>query len=462
MNDCNYFRRSIAHRRAPGWLALLTATVLAPVEALAASEISERVALGSFRGPHAARVRDAVEGALLRRYYLVPESMVTEAARQSGGGLRSDEDFAAVGKTLNVKAFVSATVSKQKGWQVEMMIRQGATGQPIGRFAWSDRRINDLAASLARSTPQRLRAVMSDGIVARQADAPAAVVSSAREADAPEAVVSSSPRKGPPPAKKEDDDDDSEGDSDPVSHAGTIPYFELGLGGRVFNRSLSYRDNVSGLPGYKLSGASGAAIEAALNLFAGFRQTAGTWQAGLGLTVNFNYGLAVGSTVNGGAGSSPTNVFGYELGLRDQIGVGSGFVIPHVGYVVDSFSANIAGANSPDVSYHSLRVGLGVRLTPTSHTSIRASVDYLDVLSAGALNGDDRFPRATVQGLDLSLGGAYQFAESFEVQLQGSLRRYGIDTKVTPADPLVVGGAIDQYLSMTMGVTYRPALTGGH
>src|SRR5438552_17787146 len=89
MNDCNYFRRSIAHRWAPGWLALLTATVLAPVEAFAASEISERVALGSFRGPHAARVRDAVEGALLRRYFLVPESMVTEAARQSGGVLRS-------------------------------------------------------------------------------------------------------------------------------------------------------------------------------------------------------------------------------------------------------------------------------------------------------------------------------------------------------------------------------------
>jgi hypothetical protein len=32
--------------------------------------------------------------------------------------------------------------------------------------------------------------------------------------------------------------------------------------------------------------------------------------------------------------------------------------------------------------------------------------------------------------------------------------------KARPDDQLIVGGAVDQYLSMTMGVTYRPTLGG--
>src|SRR4051794_38705019 len=63
---------------------------------------NQRVVLRAFRGPQAARVKDAVESALLLRYSLVPDSMVTEAARRSGGRLLTDQDYAAVAKTLNV------------------------------------------------------------------------------------------------------------------------------------------------------------------------------------------------------------------------------------------------------------------------------------------------------------------------------------------------------------------------
>src|SRR4051812_42274592 len=216
MNRLPHPGRRILHRPGPGaLLLLLAATALAPAAGFAAGEANQRVALGSFRGPQAARVRDAVEGALLRRYFLVPESMVAEAARQSGGLLRSDEDFAAVGKSLRVKAFVSATVRKQKSWQVDMVVRKGDTGQPIGQFAWADSHIKSLAASLARSTPKRLRALMSADIAARGAGTEAAVVASPRtEPPSPPAKkeAGAATNDAPADAVTEDDDDDDDHD----------------------------------------------------------------------------------------------------------------------------------------------------------------------------------------------------------------------------------------------------------
>jgi hypothetical protein len=438
-------RRLLPTHAAPALLAfVLSAAALAPTEVLAASEISERVALGAFRGPQATRVRDAVENALLRRYYLVPESMVAEAARKSGVRLKSDQDFAAVGKTLNVKVFVSATVRRQKNWRVEMVVRKGETGQPVGRFDWSDRRIDSLAASLARSTPKRLRALMSDQVVVAEATGAAATVSASPEPVSETSVA---------------DEENVIAESTPQPARPTQPYMELGVGGRVFNRSLSYTDNVSGLPGYHLDRAMAISLDMALHPFAAASSTAGSGWAGIGLTGAINYALGVDTSIDGTVGRSRTEVHGYEVGLRHRIAWGIAELMPHAGYMVDTFVAN-ASATSPDVSYRSVRAGLGARLALSSRIMIRASADYLHVLSAGPLNGDNRFPRATVRGVDLTMGVGYTFVDSLEAQLQVGLRRYGIDMKARPDDQLIVGGAVDQYLSMTMGVTYRPTLGG--
>jgi hypothetical protein len=471
MNQRPHVRRQMFHHSGAAAVALLlAATGLAPAAALAAGETNPRVALGGFRGPQAARMRDAVEGALLRRYFVVPESIIAEAARQSGGRLRSDEDFAAVGKSLNVNAFLSATVRKQKTWQVDMVVRKGDTGQPIGRFAWSDSRIKSLAASLARSTPTRLRALMSADVVARRADTEAAVMASPQAEPPPPApkhdTAAAATRAG---GDDQDDEDDADTDAGPAQtddhHPAVpapanrkIPYMEFSVGGRVFNRSVTYSDNVSGLRAYKLSGATAISADIVLHPLASFGETARTWQAGLGLTGNLTYGVGVSSKAEGGASAS-TSVHGYEVGMHQQIVFGSLDLIPRVGYMADTFIANV-GTDSPDVSYHSLRVGLATRVAVTSQTTIRASIDYLHVLSAGPLNDDARFPRATVRGLDASIGLSYRLSDSFEVDVQGALRRYGIDTKVTRGDPLIVGGAVDQYLSFVTGLTYNPTLGG--
>lgn len=436
MNYSKCLRRA-AQGRAVVVAVLVAGGVLAPREVFAGGDVSDRVAMGAFRGPQAARVRDAVESALLRRYFLVPESMVDEAARKSGVQMRSDQDFAAVGKTLNIRAFVSATVKRQKNWRVEMVVRKGETGQAVGRFDWSDRRLDNLAASMARSAPKRLQALMSSDVVAA--------------APGPAETVTATPAEEP---------SENSGDTSEEGTAASRPQppLEFSVGGRVFNRSLSYTDNVSRLPAYRLGGAMAVTMEMALHPFAALGMTS-SWAAGIGLTGNMNYAVGVDTRVDANGAGSRTEVHGYQVGLRHRITAGIADLMPHVGYMVDTFVAN-AATSSPDVRYRSVRAGVAARLMVSPRFALAASADYLHVLSAGPLNGEDQFPRATVRGVDLGMGVGYALMPQVEANLQVGLRRYGIDMKTRPDDQLIVGGAIDQYLSMTMGVTYRPTIGG--
>jgi hypothetical protein len=416
-------------------LVLALAALLVPAGASAA-EMNHRVAIGAFKGPQAARLQDAVESSLLRRYYLVPGSEVSEAARKSGVRLRSASEFAEVARRLNVEAFVTATVKKDRDWKVEMVVRKGETGEAVGRYDWSDRRIEALASALARATPRRLRAVL-----ASNGGAPAA-----SEPDADEVVV-----KAKAPSLPDRASDEGDGETAPAR-----PYLELGVAGKMFNRTMSYADNFSHLPGYSLGRATALAIDVALQPFALAAGTRDSWIAGLGLTGAFSYALDIGTEL-AGARRASSQVYGYEVGLRQRFALGSFDLIPHAGYLVDTFLSNGSDV-APDVRYQVARAGIAGRVALGTRFSLHASADFLHVLSAGPLTDASKFPRATAEGMDLGGGAGYALADSLEADVSVGLRRYGWDMKVVPGDTLIAGGAIDQYLSVTVGLVYRPTL----
>ena len=413
-------------------LALLSVAIGFPAQA-APEGANHRVVLRAFHGPEAARVKVAVETALLLGYSLVPESMVIEAARRSGGRLLTDQDFAAVARTLNVQAFVSATVRKQQDWQVAMVVRKGDTGQAVARYDYSGRRIDALAASVARRTPKRLRILLAGGPDL----APPAVdeVVQVRAVD-----VRPAPEGSPAPI---------------AVGAREQPFLEISVGTRVFNRSMSFAQNVNGLPGYRLDGGTGLATEMALHPFGASSATASSWAAGIGLFGAVNLSFGIGTQVDATGIPSRTDAYGYEAGLRYRIAAGAFDLLPHGSYLVDNFVAS--GDLSPNVHYQVLRGGLGTRVALSSRFSLRASLDYLHVLSAGALTSTT-FPHASANGLDVSLGAGYEIGKTFEVQASASLRRYGFDMRSRPGDAFVAGGASDQYLSMIVGIAYRPSL----
>ena len=429
-------RRAIVARLAPALGLLSIVLGGASAQAAAPDAGNQRVVLRQFRGPQAARVKDAVESALLLRYALVPDSMVTEAARRSGGRLLTDQDFAAVAKTLNVHAFVSATVRKQQDWRVEMVVRKGDTGQAVGRYDWSGRRIEALAASVARNTPKRLRVLL-----AGKTDLEPPAVD--------EAVVARAA-----PAQEEQPEPGSAPDAE-TSARPERPFLEVGVGSRVFSRSMSFAQNVNGLPGYRLNGATGLTAEMALHPFAASSATAGSWAAGIGLFGNVSLSFGIATQADASGVPSRTDAHGYEAGLRYRIAAGIFDVVPRGSYLVDNFVTS--GDVSPNVHYQVLRVGLATRAALSSRFSLRASVDYLDVLSAGALTSTT-FPHSSANGVDVTLGAGYGIGKTFEVQAAAALRRYGFDMRSRPGDPFIAGGASDQYLSMVLGIAYRPSL----
>jgi hypothetical protein len=431
----------------------------------------------------------------LRRYFLVPESAVVDAARKTGVRLQTAQDFAQVARNLNVQAFVTATVRKQRVWTVQMVVRKGDTGMMVGRFDWKDRHIDNLAAALARTTPRRLAALLAAG-AARPAPSPVDDVLASAEPAASKAPALPEPEETaardqpeerkperrpvrlaraervervakaerteaadaeehaqaerPAPRKERQD----EFETDPTAPR---PFFELGVGGRVFSRNMTYADNFSGLPGYKLSRASALSLDAAFYPFALAPSTAGSWVRGLGLTGAFNYAMGIGTQGGGTAGATRTEVYGYEVGVRQRFIVGMVDVIPHVGYLVDQFMATNA-ERSPDVRYTVVRVGMGGQLNLSSKAAVRAAIDYLNVLDPGPMAV--MFPHATAQGVDLTLGVGYAFTDSLEGQVAVGWKRYGFDMHAQPEDENIAGGAVDEYLSMTLGFAYRPTLSG--
>jgi hypothetical protein len=243
--------------------------------------------------------------------------------------------------------------------------------------------------------------------------------------------------------------------SAPQSTAPVRSYFEVRVGGRVFNRNFAYADNFSGLPGYKVDGAFAVETEVALHPFAlisGWRESR---MASVGLTGAVTYAPGFQSSANSSGSQRATQVHGYEIGARQRSALGPVELFPRLGYLVDSFAARL-GELSPDVTYRAARVGLLTRYMASDRITVFGSIDYLHVLSAGSV-ADDRFPRATVRGVDLSVGAGYQVTGSLDIQLTTALRRYAFAMHARPTDAVIVGGASDQYLSMALGLTYRPS-----
>ena len=486
-------------RGAGAWAvtAMAAATAIAAPAPDADGELAQRVAIDSFRGPQGAVVQDAVESALLRRYFLVPDAQVTEAARKSGVRLRSDEDFAEVGKSLNVAAFVTATVKRNKNWRVEMVVRDGETGEAVARYDVTDRRLEGLAAALARATPRRLQVLLAshtDGDADEEALLRAKVRPAARPGARPpgdadeDAERNAQVRRRARPtdgkardgkagkggqdkgdgkdakdAKDDEDADETAADDQPARGRGDAiprPYLELGGGGRVFSRSMTFTDNVSNIPAYRLDRATAITIDMALHPFAMMESTRDDWIAGFGLTGNVTYAMGVTTEQAGTQGRARTEVHGYELGLRYRAALGPVDVTPRLGFIAETFAANV-GTVSPDVDYRVVRAGLGTQVFLSRQAFMRANIDYLDVLSAGRLNDADRFPRAITRGVDVGMGAGYAFGDSIEAWVAVGLRRYGYDLKVKPGDTLIAGGALDEYVSMSMGLTYRPTMATG-
>jgi hypothetical protein len=405
-----------------------------------AADDQDRVAIESFRGPHAQRLQGAVETGLMGRYYLVPDFSIEQMARRRGVAMTSPSGMAQVGRALQVRAFLSAEVQKKGAWHVAVVVRSGDTGAPLGRFVVADRRLDHLESTLASRTSRRVGALL-------------ARASSQGELDlGTDGDVGAAARVAAPSLAASANDVPDAVDEAGAEHPGEV--LEMTLETRVFNRSFAYSQNLSGLADYRLEGALAASLGARFHPLA----LLSAHLAPLGIAAGLEYGLGVGSRVAGSEQRISTDVHAYSVGLeyRFRLGEKGSTLTPTLGYALSTFNAG-QSVGAPNVDYRIVKPGLEARWAITNRLALLWHADYLHVLSSGSLGATERFPRATVRGVESAGSLALAVLDGLEIAAGVGVRRFGIATNVVPGDKAIAGGAVDQTTWLGLGAVYRPS-----
>jgi hypothetical protein len=418
-----------------------------------ASGLPDRVAVTAFSGPQSGRMLRAVETSLMARYYLVPNFTVEDTARRRGVTLLTDADFGVVGRALDVRGFVSAEVERRDGWRVRLAVRHGETGAEVGGFVMVDRRLDRLETRLLRQAPGRVQALLARAGGGPSPIAPPALAD--RRAPADEAIEASSA------------DEAADASEPPLADAATTTagamaggaprLVAVSLEGRLFTRSFSYVQNLSGLPDYRLGRAFATALDLALHPGALLAPEL----APLAVVAALEQGLGVGSREAGSDQRFSSDVRAYRVGAGWRLAGADAELTPAVAYAVHGFAMGKAEAPAPDVRYRLVWAGADGRWSPLPRATLLATAAYLHALSAGPMTGEERFPRAIASGVALAVGGAYGVTDALELRATVGLRRMGFDMKAEPGDRLVAGGAIDQSVWAGLALAYRaPAARG--
>ena len=106
-------------------------------------------------------------------------------------------------------------------------------------------------------------------------------------------------------------------------------------------------------------------------------------------------------------------------------------------------------AEVPSVSYKYLRGAVDARF-PFNAFSLTAGIGGMYVLNAGEFS--DRFPHASIAGVDGSLVGAYAFLPWMEARADVNYTRIFSSAKPERGDTYMAGGALDEYFIFRGGV----------
>ena len=490
--------------RLVAWVLVLLAW---PTSVAAAAEPGDRVAIAPFRGPAAVRLQGVVENALMNHFYVIPDFSVLDSARRQGIGLVIDEDYATVGRELSVRAFVSAEVQRRAGWRVQVIVRRGDTGTPIGQFVVADRRLSRLERALARKTPDRiltlvsgLRRHLSRPVAAPSLpptappalETPPSKITPPHQPVQPESpsgrvLAAARPKATAAPEGRRERDEhldleeegstgnqaealaedeellaeengaDADRDETVVNKratpAGSAPTvaFHLTVDGRISSRSFTYNQNYTGLPNYRLSGAMSGAVRAVVR--PGGLVTPSL--APVGVVASLEYGLGVTSRFADSEQGLKTEVRSYAVGASYALEGPFGSLEPSVTYGNHRFITGNGDTKAPDLDLTLVAAGVDGRLTVTPRTALLGHAAYLHGLSAGRMQAD-RFPRVTVAGMSAEAGLAIAVVPEVEVRATVGVRRFGFDMNAAKDDALIAGGAIDQTTWAGLGLAYRP------
>jgi hypothetical protein len=240
-------------------------------------------------------------------------------------------------------------------------------------------------------------------------------------------------------AKFEDDDDD---EGAPVA-------FELAAGPRIMHRTFDFHDPLSDYQrtltppnAYQLPAGPAPFIQGAI--YPAAFATRG-FAANIGVIGSFEKLVATKTNGQSTLGQA------FDAGARVRVPVGGselGFAAAYGQHVFKLVTNDPGpGAGSvPNVAYTFVRLGADGRLR-LGDLELGAHLGTRLVLSTGAL-GQKWFPNTKTTVLEAGLSAGYRITPLVSVVGGVDLLRYAFDfNPVPPMNPVVAGGAVDQYIS---------------
>jgi hypothetical protein len=412
-----------------------------------------RIAVLPFQGPAAERLRNTVVNQLANECQVVSMAQIRRVATSVNRPIGPNELWQVVSRKLGLTAVIKGQITGGKRWQARIVVNQAQSGVPVGSVVISDRRPADLIREVARTAQPRLvalvRKTQPGGATTRRRPAMAmGTAAAAGEAASTADMV----EPGQVPVAVEEDE---------ISEAPEIivrpgkstppPMFEASIGPRAIFRALTFSDNYSAVPGYRLPGAPGVAGEVAF--YPGARMS--SWTSNVGLVGAFEASLGATTQNMPGAAPSPTRHLAYRVGVRGRVPIAVATLMLGADYGEQHFTLQVpSGVMSPESHYGFFRPNLAGRVA-FGRFSFVLSGGYLHIVDAAGLTADSRFPNATIRGGDVGATIGYAFDRGLQVQLGADYRRYAYTMNARQGDALLVGGALDEYVGLTGLVTYR-------
>jgi len=463
------------------------------------------------KAPVRARVTRALKAQGIE---IIRSRQLESVARGAGASLSSGAGLTAVATELGLSAFVAGEVSARRA---KLTVRNGADGAVIGEAAFAGANPRKLAKEVARGFWRRLGGAVQQGkphARARSAPPPpAAEPEPAEEASDDEAddkagpdeseqdedssqgsagtsaahdrgaahAPASQPRaagaarlraprdaldREPEVTTRADAPSDLPDESPASGAAPARPAFDLAVGFRAFSRDLTFHEQAAGtgLSAYHLPVGPAVAVDLVWYPAAPFTKSK---LAQLGLDAHVEKAFAVDSAIPAtrdyptGA-SFPTDSHEYAGGLRYRILVGSAseIVLPiveigeRVYSVRSSSQADRSMTELPDVVYRYARGGVEARVALPFRLSLFGGGGYRYVLNQAGPIHDDFFPHLHAQGVDAHAGASCWITTAMEVRVAVDFQRYFYDMRSQDGDLYVAGGAVDQYVTYTVGAAF--------
>ena len=341
-------------------------------------------------------------------------------------------------------ARVVVVVTAEDEPRVDEAITLGARA-PSGALRRAlDKGVRDLEASArADRTDAALTTVPAGAPSPAARDASPMPAALALSSSAPSSSPSPVDRDGPPPPP---------GASD-ASLGHTL--FDVAAGVELGARDFRYTSRLTNnLRDYSLAATPLFAISGAVYPFAISRESS---PVDFGVVASFTKALSVSSATSSGSNvATRWSRFAVGPRLRMRLDALDGVVLGASGaYGEESFTFDDASPDLdtqlPSVTYRFVRPAVDARLQ-FGRVAAFAGAGYLAILSGGAVG--DRFPSASIGGIEASVGGAFAIAGGFEVRALVDYRRYFYALNPTPGTSHVAGGALDQMAGAQIALAF--------